>query len=42
MKAFMSGVIAAILIAIVAALVLNRMPHDAADVYQSARGSVRL
>ena len=42
MKAFISGVIAAILIAIVAVLVLNRMPHDAADVYQSTQGNVRL
>jgi hypothetical protein len=42
MKAFVTGVAAAVLIAIIAVLVLNRMPHDAADVHQSSQGNVRL
>ncbi len=42
MKAFVTGVVAAVVIAIVAALVLSRMPHDATDVYQSPQGNVRL
>ncbi len=42
MKAFVTGVVAAVVIAIVAALVLSRMPHDAADVHQSPQGNVRL
>lgn len=42
MKAFLTGVIAAVLIAIVAGLALSRMPHGSDDVYQSKQGSVRL
>lgn len=42
MRAFITGVAAAIVIAIVAALVLSRMPHDAADVHQSPNSNVRL
>ncbi len=42
MRAFITGVTAAVVIAIVAALVLSRMPHDASDVHQSPQGNVRL
>ncbi len=42
MKAFITGVVAAVVIAIVAALVLSRMPHGSDDVYQSQQGNVRL
>ena len=42
MKAFVTGVVAALVIAIVAALALSRMPHGSDDVYQSQQGSVRL
>jgi hypothetical protein len=41
MKAFLSGVIAAILIAVIAALVLQRLDWSSADVYR-AEGNVRL
>lgn len=42
MKAFVSGVAAAIVIAVVAALVLNWLDWSTASVYQSEQGSVRL
>lgn len=42
MKAFVTGVVAAVLIAIVAALVLSRLPHGSDEVYQSSQGNVRL
>lgn len=41
MKAFLSGVVAAILIAIVAAVVLERLDWSSASVYQ-AESNVRL
>ena len=42
MKAFVTGVIAAIAIAIVASLVLSRLPYDAGSVHQTSTGNVRL
>ncbi|MGI9488597.1 MAG: hypothetical protein ACR2RF_22490 [Geminicoccaceae bacterium] len=42
MKAFITGVIAAIVIAIVAGLVLSRLPHDAGSAHQTTTGNVRL
>ncbi len=42
MRAFAAGVVAAVLIAVVAALVLNRLPHSAGEAYQSEQGNVRL
>lgn len=42
MKAFITGVIAAVVIAIIAGLTLSRMPHGSDDVYQSPNGNVRL
>ncbi len=42
MKAFVTGVVAAVVIAIVAALTLSRLPHDAGSVYQSSQDNVRL
>lgn len=41
MKAFLSGVVAAILIAVVAAVVLEWLDWSSASVYQT-QGSVRL
>jgi hypothetical protein len=41
MKAFLSGVVAAILIAVVAAVVLEQLDWSSADVYQ-AQNNVRL
>ena len=42
MKAFITGVVAAIVIAIVAGLVLSRLPHDAGSTHQTTSGNVRL
>jgi hypothetical protein len=42
MKAFIVGVTAALVIAIIAGLALSRLPHDAGSVYQSSEGNVRL
>jgi hypothetical protein len=42
MKAFIAGVAAAVVIAIVAGLVLSRMPDSASEAYQSPHGNVRL
>ncbi|MGI9417674.1 MAG: hypothetical protein ACR2RA_07540 [Geminicoccaceae bacterium] len=42
MKAFLTGVIAAVVIAIVAGLVLSRLPHDAGSAHQTSSGNVRL
>lgn len=42
MKAFLSGVAAAIVIAVVAALVLNWLDWSSASVYQSGQGNIRL
>ncbi|MEM8952221.1 MAG: hypothetical protein AAGA21_04545 [Pseudomonadota bacterium] len=42
MKAFITGIAAAIVIAIVAGLVLSRLPHDAGSVHQTTSGNVRL
>ena len=42
MKAFIVGVTAALVIAIIAGLTLSRLPHDAGSAYQSAEGNVRL
>jgi hypothetical protein len=42
MKAFVTGVIAAVVIAIIAGLALSRMPHDAGSAYQTTTGNVRL
>lgn len=42
MKAFLSGVAAAVIIAVVAALVLNWLDWSTATVYQSEQGNVRL
>lgn len=42
MKAFITGVVAAIVIAIVAGLALSRLPHDAGSAHQTTSGNVRL
>ncbi|MGI9489821.1 MAG: hypothetical protein ACR2RF_28835 [Geminicoccaceae bacterium] len=42
MKAFITGVVAAIVIAIVAGLVLSCLPHDAGSAHQTTTGNVRL
>jgi len=42
MKAFITGVVVAIVIAIVAGLALSRLPHDAGNAHQSATSNVRL
>lgn len=42
MKAFVSAVVAAILIAVVAAFALDWLGHSTAEVYQSHQGNVRL
>jgi hypothetical protein len=42
MKAFISAVAAAILIAVVAAFALDRLDRSAAQVYQTEQGNVRL
>jgi hypothetical protein len=42
MKAFISSVVAAVLIAVGAALVLDRIPHDSAHRYISPTADVRL
>ena len=42
MNAFITGVVAAVVIAVVAALVLDSLPHSAGDAYQSPQGNVRL
>lgn len=42
MKAFVAGVVAAIVIAIIAGLVLSRVPDEAGVVYQTSSGNVRL
>ena len=42
MKAFLAGLAAAILIALVAAIVSETIDFQAKDVYQSHNGSVRL
>jgi hypothetical protein len=42
MKAFISAVIAAIVIAVVAAFVLDQLDFSSASVYQSQHGNVRL
>lgn len=42
MKAFITGVVAALVIAIIAGLALSRLPHDAGSVHQSDKGNVRL
>jgi hypothetical protein len=42
MKAFISAVVAAIAIAVVAALALDRLDLSTARVYQSEQGNVRL
>lgn len=42
MKAFVTGVVAAIVIAIVAGLAMSRLPHDAGSVHQTSTGNVRL
>lgn len=42
MKAFVSAVVAAILIAVVAAFALEWLDQSSAEVYQSDHGNVRL
>ena len=42
MKAFISAVAAAILIAVVAAFALDRLDRSAAQMYQTEQGNVRL
>ena len=42
MKAFVTGVAAALVIAIIAALVLDQLPLGSDQVHQSQQGSVRL
>ena len=42
MKAFISSVVVAILIAIAAAVVLDRVPHDTASSNRSPNANVRL
>ena len=42
MKAFLSAVVAAIVIAVVAAWALDRLDHSSASMYQSEQGNVRL
>ena len=42
MRAFVVGVAAALLIAIIAGLVMSRLPHDAGSMHQSSEGNVRL
>ena len=42
MKAFVAGVAAAVVIAIIAGLALSRLPHDAGSAYQTTSGNVRL
>lgn len=42
MKAFVTGVVAALVIAIVAGLALSRLPMDAGSVHQSPTSNVRL
>lgn len=42
MKAFVSAVIAALAIAVVAAVALDWLDHSSANVYQTRQGNVRL
>ena len=42
MKAFVSGVLAAIVIAVVAAFALDWLGQSSADVHQTQQGNVRL
>ncbi len=42
MKAFISAVLAAIVIAVVAAFALDRLDRSSAHVYQTKQGDVRL
>jgi len=42
MRAFVVGVTAAVVIAIIAGLVMSRLPHDAGSAHQSSQGNVRL
>ena len=42
MKAFVSAVVAAIAIAVIAAFALDRLDRSSARVYQSEHGDVRL
>ena len=42
MKAFISAVAAAIVIAVIAAFALDRLDQSSARVYQSEQGNVRL
>ncbi|MEZ5934363.1 MAG: hypothetical protein R3F54_20965 [Alphaproteobacteria bacterium] len=42
MKAFVTGVAAALVIAIIAGLALSRLPHGAGSGYPSATANVRL
>ncbi len=42
MKAFWSGVLAAVLIGVIAAVALNWLDWSSAAVYQSEQGNVRL
>jgi hypothetical protein len=42
MKAFVSAVVAAIVIAAIAAVALDRLDRSSARVYQSDQGNVRL
>ena len=41
MKAFIVGVAAALVIAIIAGLAMSRLPYDAGSVHQSSEGNVR-
>lgn len=42
MRAFVTGVVAAVVIAIIAGLALSRLPDDAGSVHQTSTGNVRL
>lgn len=42
MKAFITGIVAAIAIAVIAGLALSRLPHDAGSAHQSPTSNVRL
>jgi hypothetical protein len=42
MKAFVTGIVAAIVIAVIAAFALSRLPHDAGSAHQSPTSNVRL
>ncbi|MEL6965418.1 MAG: hypothetical protein AAFO01_21900 [Pseudomonadota bacterium] len=42
MKAFIAGIVAAVVIAVIAGVALNRLPHDSGSAHQSPTSNVRL